>query len=190
MWIPEEQYGIKAMPPFPNCGMNDGVARHDWNSTHVGRSYVATKKTKYVMGPRYLCPCCRNKSRAFLDAKNAESNMNSDAEHETESDEVPPTYTFMAWNAKSLPLIWKGLGEEFPAILTHKSGLCKDIATSLRPLFDRGVRPEALANLILEYHTLEHTRQWILYEREVEAKLAAKLDADYKPDMFSTFTDR
>ena len=197
VWMPERQHDQRALPPCPNCQSNRDVSRHGWPDAHVGRSFVGLNKTQYCMGPRYKCTRCKEHREALKVA--AESASSPEAE-------IIPyksiKYTFMGWNAGTLPFIHRGLGDEFPAVLTHKSGLAKEWVSMLRPLFDGGMRSEAIANLILEQHSLEHARLWTLHERDIEAKLAdieAKLaepnsDAvnsnSDPPEMFSTFDDR
>ena len=79
----------------------------------------------------------------------------------------------MGWDRRSLPLLYRGLGATFPAIFTHKSGVCKLVANLFAPLFDHGTRAEAVAQILLESHALEHSRLWYLHERLNEAKLAS-----------------
>ena len=100
------------------------------------------------------------------------------------------TYTFMGWNEHTLPLIYAGKGEEFPAVLTHTSGLCKDLVALLRPLYNFGMRSDAISKMILESHSLEHTRLWILYERNIEAQQQdSGGDTNNDSVMFSAFNN-
>jgi hypothetical protein len=80
-------------------------------------------ETYYVLGRRYICLECKNKShqlKAALQETAAANNIQID---EVRDNEVQ--YTFMGWNDKSLPLFPCGIGNKFPAILTWKAGLDK-----------------------------------------------------------------
>ena len=94
----------------------------------------------------------------------------------------------MGWDRGSLPLLYRGLGATFPAIFRHKSGVCKLVANLFAPLFDYGTHAEAVAQMLLESHSLEHSCLWYLHERMNEAKLAS---ADMSSvAMFSEFNNR
>ena len=174
VWLPEKQFGIKAMPPCPNCLTNENVVCHGYPDTHVAREYVGLQKKMYAMGARYKCTHCLQERKEKL---NSDSNA-----------KVNIKYTFMGWDRGSLPLLYRGLGATFPAIFTHKSGVCKLVANLFAPLFDNGTCAEAVAQILLESHSLEHSRLWYLHERLNEAKLAS---ADMSSvAMFSEFNNR
>ena len=61
----------------------------------------------------------------------------------------------MAWHAVSLQLLPRDYGMEFPAFLTYRGGVDKKLPDLMRPLFDKGVRPEALSNTLLEVSDLQ-----------------------------------
>ena len=162
------------MPPCPNCFTNENVVCHGYPDTHVAREYIGLAKKMYAMGARYKCTHCQQERKEKL-------NSDDDAKEKIK-------YTFMGWDRGSLPLLYRGLGETFPAIFTHKSGVCKLVANLFAPLFDHGTRAEAIAQVLLESHSLEHSRLWYLHERLNEAKLAS---ADMSEvTMFSEFNNR
>jgi hypothetical protein len=62
-------------------------------------------------------------------------------------------YTFMGYNSKVLAKLPYGKGDEFPAFLTHKAAVDNLIVSLQRPLHDKGVRPHALSEILLELHS-------------------------------------
>ena len=100
--------------------------------------------TYYVMGRRYKCNHCEERKNEIESALEESTEAN-----DFKIEEVKYKYTFRAWDQGSLLYLPRGLGEEFPAFLTHKSGVDKKIVDMMRPLFDKGFRPEALSNLCL-----------------------------------------
>ena len=181
VWLPEIQFGIEAMPPCPNCKSNANVVRHQLPRKHVGREYIGIEKKKYCMGAEYKCNHCWNLR------KNAD---NTPVSRYTLVPSERIKYTFMGWNPVFLPLIYRGLGKRFPAILTHRSGLDKVVVRMFRPLFDHGMRAQAIAELLLELHSLEHVRLWTLYERALEAKLESSNGDCGSIKMFSDFNNK
>ena len=118
----------------------------------------------------------------------------SDAEEQGEGGQAhvrrkPPSYTFMAHDARSLQLLPHGYGNDFPAVLTWRAGVDKRIVDLLRPLSDKGVRHAAISEILLELHTKAY---WRTYEKR-EHLLAVKMESGlFQPGdfpMFSTFQD-
>ena len=87
----------------------------------------------------------------------------------------------------SLPYFPYGHGNEFPAFLTHKSGIDKMIFDMMRPLFHKGFRPEALSGLLLEMRSKQYNRQWLRHERCIAARCLPGNTT--KSDLFSDFTE-
>lgn len=96
--------------------------------------------------------------------------------------------TFMAWNERSLQLYPYGFGEKFPAILSWKSGIDKLVMNLARPLFDKGVRPSQLSDILLELHTKKYTDDYI--EREYKIQQKQETFGNNSSSMFSSFNDR
>eukprot|EP00956_Cyclotella_meneghiniana_P022745 scaffold43394_cov22-Cyclotella_meneghiniana.AAC.1 len=57
----------------------------------------------------------------------------------------------------------------------------------MRAEFDKGMRPEAFSNMVLELHAKEHTRAWLRYEREYAHERSAILGVEQYWDEFSSF---
>ena len=148
-------------PCCPSCKSDRAVSRHGFNANHIGRLVVGLTENYYVLTCRYICTSCqerrRNQVRAVVDAVNA-------------GVEVPSSeklkYTFMGWDPESTPLTAYGCGDEFPAVLTSRAALDKQLIDLMRPEFDKGTRPEAFSNMVLELHAKNYTRAWLRYERE------------------------
>ena len=79
-------------------------------------------------------------------------------------------YNFMGWNSQSLPLLPLGRGTEFPAFLSWKAGLGRTVVDMMRPLFDKGFKPESFSNMILELHTAEFARKSLRHEYEIKVR--------------------
>ena len=139
------------------------------------------KETYYVVTRRYICRDCEDtKSELVKEMEQQAKDSNGEIE------EVNFKYTFMGWDSDMLPLLKYGLGDEFPAFLTHKAGLDKQVLDWMRPLFDNHVRPKTFSDAMLEMHTKEHTRWHLRYERDI---LRDKFKSAKNYAMFSTFDD-
>ncbi|KAK3271924.1 hypothetical protein CYMTET_19751 [Cymbomonas tetramitiformis] len=98
-----------------------------------------------------------------------------------------PQYTFMAWNSASLAQLPFGYGDQFPAFFTWRGGVDKQIVDLMRPLFDKGLRPEALSSTLLELHSKRYTRDFIRREQDLSRK--RQLQPQLVADQFSSFSD-
>ena len=72
-------------------------------------------------------------------------------------------YTFMGWDMRGLHLLPYSYGEEFPAFLTYRGGVDKDIIDEMRSEFSAGVRPERYASFLLESNAKEYMRRYIRF---------------------------
>ncbi|KAL3770800.1 hypothetical protein ACHAWU_006359 [Discostella pseudostelligera] len=169
VWLPDvrcwKTTGGTCMPCCPSCKSNERVGPHAFRDNHFGRVVVDLTETYYVLGRRYICLKCKNKShqlKAVLQETAAANNIQIDEVRENEVQ-----YTFMGWNDKSLPLFPCGIGNKFPAILTWKAGLDKKVVDMMRPLFDGGCRPDRLSALLLEMHSRRFFQLCIEHEYEL-----------------------
>lgn len=108
------------------------------------------------MTSRYKCTACEQRKKDLV--RQAVANGSTIP--------VKLKYTFMGWDPESLPLTAFGAGDQFPAFLTWRAGLDKSLIDMMRPAFDKGMRPEAFSEMVLELHTKNFFRCWLQYERE------------------------
>ena len=187
VWVPDEQWGVECTPCCPSCGKNDKVGVHGYRTNHFGRRIVSLSSHYFIMSRRYICYGCKE------ERGKAEAAIAATAEREGINIEVIPStkpYTFMGYNPKSVSLLPFGHGDSFPAFFTHRSGVDKKIIDLMRPLFNAGVRPEQLSNILLELHSKEYTRQWKHREHQIEKDLLLNNSSPLKGTMFSAFADK
>ncbi|CAJ1964154.1 unnamed protein product [Cylindrotheca closterium] len=91
----------------------------------------------------------------------------------------------MAWNRNTLELYPHGIGQDFPAFLTHRSGVDCLLLGMMRPLFDKGLRPGALADTILELHAKRYHQECLKHEWGL-----AKTGNVHQKPMLSEFGDK
>ena len=111
-------------------------------------------------------PSCirRQAKRAAQEAAEAAGAMLDEGEGPTEP------YTFMGYDMRSVARLAHGRGtRHFPAILTRKAGIDKQLMDLARPLFNAGVRPDRLSKIVLELHAKEHAHAAIAHEEELAA---------------------
>ena len=198
IWLPDERWGVvHGMPKCPVCRSSEHVGNNGFRDNHYGRRVVALDHDYYCLSRRYRCRACEQKAKEQKaeelkkkaeDAAGATPGLEV-VVHVTET--VKPLeehrYTFMAWNRTTLELYPYGYGSEFPAFLTHRAGVDRIIVDLMRPLFDKGLRPHALADTILELHAKQYHRECVKHELEVSKM--ANLGLDKKP-MLSDFADK
>jgi hypothetical protein len=140
VWLPDIRWGIAAMPPCPTCASNAQVGFHCWRDNHFGRRIVSLDTHYFVLSRRYLCHCCQGISRSLKKTAEDMAKASGLVIEAVPEDKVTTAYTFMAWDALSLPHLPFGYGSEFPAFLTHRSGVDMKVVDLMRSLFDKGVR--------------------------------------------------
>jgi hypothetical protein len=69
-------------------------------------------------------------------------------------------YTFMGYDLQSRQLLPHGYGSKFPAFFTYKAAVDNEIIDLMRPLFNKGVKPEAMSSVLLELHAKEYYCQY------------------------------
>ena len=100
VWLPKEQFGTSSTPPCPCCHSVKHVGVKDW--PYAGRRvFTADGRGHYfVCTRRYQCSECKNQGEK---------------------------QTFYGYDERSLRLLPCGNGDEFPAVLTHRSGVDKKL---------------------------------------------------------------
>ena len=98
-------------------------------------------------------------------------------------------HTFVGWNPISAGLLPHGCGDKFPAFLTWRGAVDLDVIDLMQPLFDKGLRPEALSDVLLEMHSETCTRHHVNHKRKSELQNGVDMSAKEANDMHSTFSD-
>ena len=176
VWFPELQYGQECMPSCVSCFSNCKVGVHAYSKKTPARRVVALTTNYFVMSRQYICHTC--------------SKLNK--ERKTQAVGGPyekVQYTFMGYNSDVLTRLPDGTGDEFPAVLTYRSGLDKMLFNLMRPCFDKGLRPHALSDTLVELHSKNYTDDYIKSERLLSKKLALNVDLS-SVVMFSRFSDK
>lgn len=184
VWLPDEQWGPEAMPPCVQCESAAKVGVHGFQSAHFGRRICHLTCHYFTISRRYICHTCELRAKAVKEAAKAAGLR---VEEEEEGAAAPPPYTFMGYDARSRARLPHGYGDDFPAFLTHRAGVDMAIVDLMRPLYDKGVRPEALSATLLELHAKAYTMQY--EKREHCLKRDRRVQPDLAADMFSEFGD-
>lgn len=161
------------MPVCGHCESSSHVHVHGYRGDHIGRRITGVDRHYFMLTRRYVCMRCRP------NAINAQQQQ---------------PYTFSGWKATAVQLLPYGHGDCFPAFLTHRHGVDKRVIDMMRPLFNKGVRPEAFSDLLLELHTKQYTHDYIRREQllaKQRASIVASMNASSSaPQMFSAFSDK
>eukprot|EP00978_Attheya_sp_CCMP212_P037953 scaffold183316_cov56-Attheya_sp.AAC.3 len=84
-----------------------------------------------------------------------------------------------------------GYGNEFPAFLTWRGGIDLGIIDLMRPLHDKGVRSEALSDILLELHSKAYTKSYFRREKLIERDTALDPGSlSPQKGLFSEFSDK
>ncbi|KAG2192239.1 hypothetical protein INT47_009231, partial [Mucor saturninus] len=89
--------------------------------------------------------------------------------------------TFSGYNQSIIKQLNPGHQRAFPAILTHKSGISKDLSNTMRPLFQHGVGPHRLSKILRIMHTQRFDELQFVYYNGIN---------DYKPNVASQLCKR
>ena len=171
VWLPDVMYDEQ--PPCPNMCGNRSCQFHCWRTNHSGRLAVDFYRHYFIISRRHICRDCEKEAKtakqanAVATAAAAAAASNADGSFEVVQLMPVPKYTFMAWNKCSINQLPDGLGENFPAYLTHRAAIDLVLLDFMRPLFAAGFRPEQMQDLLLELATKHHARQWKKREHEI-----------------------
>lgn len=171
IWLPELRWGHVAWPPCPSC-FQQNVAAHGFRHDHFARRVVTMNSNYFIMSRRYVCKTCtQTVSNSRLANKDKEE---------------LPAATFMGYNSASRTLLPHGLGMFFPAFFTYRGAVDNSVIDLMRPLFDKGVRPESFSSTMLELHSKKYVDDYLM--REFGIQRQSNFVAP-KPQ-FSTFADK
>ena len=159
VWLPDLQY--KIIPPCPGCNSNCHVGIHGYSKKTLARRVIGLKAYYYIMSRRYICHSCEK------------SKINK--------------YTFRAYNETSIKNLPRQYGLHFPAMLTHKLAIDKDVLDLMRPTFDAGMRPRRFRSMINEMHHKEYFRLAVLHSFSDQGKA---FQTEHDKQLFSGFYDK
>ena len=152
----------------------------------------------FLISRRYICNKCEEEAKAAKVVNDAQEAARRAAEKSGGSIEIVqhlelPSYTFMAWDKGSIQRLPDGLGDNFPAFLTHRAAVDIKLLDFMRPLFQAGVRPEQFQDLLLELATKQHAQEWKKREHMIirEWRNQIRNENDAEGDvMFGEFGDK
>jgi hypothetical protein len=207
IWVclPDVRWGdIDGMPPCVNgCHIGDADAKvgvHGFQTGELkncGRRVNGRRRHYFAMSRRYICHGCERLAKKKKDdalaaaaARGEAAAAAATAAARGEPDDTEQ-YTFMGYDARSTCRLPYGWGNEVPCFFTHKSAVDHEIIDDIRPMFDKGVRPEGYSDILLEQHTKEHMRQLEKREHEIERnRKSAAVTGYVVPELFSEFGDQ
>ena len=177
VWLPDIQWGLAAMPCCTNCGSNQRVHANKFPFDHPMRRIVSIDDCYFILSRQYYCASCKPSRKACKPVTNKLGHSMKQ-----------PEYAFMATHSKCLQNLRPEWSAEFPAVLSHKSGLDRLLYRLLRPLFDASVQAEGVSNLLLELHSLKYFDNILQFLSEKERDISTKVTAN-TGDGYSSFDD-
>jgi len=150
VWLPDVRWGKECMPCCPTCRTNTHVGPHDLRLDHVGRRITDMNTHYFVVGKRYKCKHCEQQAKD-IGSKLARQ-VGGGSVHGKVGNQ-----TFGGYDRTTLTLFPHAKGERFPAVLSHKGGISKELLRWTTMLFDAGVRPHRLSTILLAQHTARHS---------------------------------
>lgn len=146
----------------PRCG--DRLGRH--TALPRPRRVVDLDSTFWLIGWRYRCRTCVN------------------------PDSKKQTVTFSSWDTRILQSLPTALAQEFPAYLSHRSGISKTAFAFMRSCFQNGMGAKQFADILCVQHTRKYDELHLEYLRAIESRrgMAAWRKETYSA--FPTFDDR
>ncbi|KAJ3777917.1 hypothetical protein FB446DRAFT_699599 [Lentinula raphanica] len=160
LWDPECL--LSAGISCPNC--HTKLHRH--GNCKRPRRFVDFERTVWVIGYRYKCPTCLNpKSKKH-------------------------TVTFQSWNPRILAMLPKWLSSEFPAHLSHRSGLSHGVFMFMRTCFQHRFGAKQFANALRVQQLQRYDElqlQYLYYMWESKSMITL---LGHKIELFPPFQDR
>jgi hypothetical protein len=71
VWLPDERWGIEALPPCPTFLISNRVGVHCWRGNHAGCRVVALDTHYFAISRRYICHGCEDAAAAVKTAAKA-----------------------------------------------------------------------------------------------------------------------
>lgn len=100
--------------------------------------------------------------------------------------------TFSGYDQGLIKQLNVGHQRAFPAILTHKSGISKELSNTMRPLFQHGIGPHRLSKIIRIMHTQRFDELQFVYYNGIsnfKPNVASQLSNGNGPQQFEQFSD-
>ncbi|KAF6747999.1 hypothetical protein DFP72DRAFT_1174556 [Ephemerocybe angulata] len=147
--------------PCPNCKTT--LQRH----SHVRRPrrVVSLNSTFWIIGYRYYCRSCRSAKRKGKQA------------------------SFQSWDSRILAVLPGALAAEFPARLTHRSGLELATVDWLRSCFQYGLGSKQFSDALRSQHRLRYDRLHLQYLQYIKSQVLSTWIEKRFP-AFPQFEDR
>jgi hypothetical protein len=187
VWLPDVRWGAEAMPPCVICKSAEEVSPHDFLTNHFGRRVCALTTNYFIVTQRYICGCCKRRAcntRLAIDAVADAVGLS------VEEATIKTQYTFMGYDPRSRIHLPFGYGDEYPAFHTFKGAIDLSIIDLMRPLFNKGVRPAALSDILLELHAKQYTRDYLKREQHLARDSRLGIKALTEKTMFSSFGNK
>jgi len=80
------------------------------------------------------------------------------------------TVTFRSWDPQILAVLTPDLTAEFPALLSHRSGISKPLFSFLRSCFQTGMGSKQFSDALRVQHLLRHDEQHLQYLQHLAAQ--------------------
>jgi hypothetical protein len=187
VWLSDVHWGSEAMLPCVVCKLAEDVSPHDFLTNHFGHRVCALTTNYFIVTQRYTCSCCAHR------ASNTKLTIKAVAEATglgVEDAIIKPQYMFMGYDPCSRVHLPHGYGDEYPAFHTYKGALDLLIIDLMRPLFNKGVCPVALSDILLELHAKKYTRDYLKREQNLARDSRLGIIAPKVKTMFSLFGNK
>jgi hypothetical protein len=134
VWLPDVRWGTDGLPPCPQCHCRR-VGPHCFRENNDARRICGLAEQYFIISRRYTCYDCEMRAKEVKDMAKVAAEAAGLRVEEMEPDEDTKTapYTYMGWHKDSLPLIPFGLGDKFPAFLSHRGGVDKVTTATTAP---------------------------------------------------------
>ncbi len=180
-------WGSEAMPPCVVCKLAEDVSPHDFLTNHFGHRVCALTTNYFIVTQRYTCSCCacrESNTKLTIEAVAEATGLG------VEDAIIKPQYMFMGYDPRSRVHLPHGYGNEYPAFHTYKGALDLLIIDLMRPLFNKGVHPASLLDILLELHAKKYTRDYLKREQNLARDSRLGIIAPKVKTMFSLFGNK
>ncbi|KAG6875262.1 hypothetical protein C0992_004529 [Termitomyces sp. T32_za158] len=167
---PQDLYRCDIFLWDPECLIKEGIRCPNphcgarlWRLSHIARPrrVVDLDRTFWILGYRYRCPQCVR----------------------------PQSITFRSWDPRILAVLPHALAAEFPAQLSHQSGISKPALNLMRSCFQHGMGAKQFSNALLIQNLQNYDNLHLSYLHEIaERGTGPFLDKKYKS--FPPFHDQ